>query len=381
MFFSITNQPQNNFVKSYKLGNLYLSVDSGWETTSVGDYQIVYKGYTDTALLDIEKIINQKEPTIIGNFCAFVYDTVSNNITIKTDRYRGFPIWYNSVEITNLQALANTAWSDSIVSVNSNFEVLENKFDVIGHIDTTVLSVGEVIDRIDEILSNKVQLFLEHNRLPIHAFLSGGVDSLLVYSYIQKYTDKYKLIKCHHIDYDAFWLKNSGHLKKLWAYNQIHHWDYPCVLTSGAPGDEFMLRSPTTTNLFLLAHDTSIPTELSKQPNSLHSEYFQRDKHLELFNTQSPITKNLHWELCNIVVNDWQHWHIGNTLTYTPLRDLEIFKLLLQLPLEHAIGQILNSNISRALIERNKSGLSSLISDQKNTGHSMKNLVEFFQQH
>jgi hypothetical protein len=53
MFFSITNQPQDNFVKSYKLGNLYLSVDSGWETTSVGDYQIVYKGYTDTALLDI----------------------------------------------------------------------------------------------------------------------------------------------------------------------------------------------------------------------------------------------------------------------------------------------------------------------------------------
>jgi hypothetical protein len=81
-----------------------------------------------------------------------------------------------------------------------------------------------------------------------------------------------------------------------------------------------------------------------------------------------------------MVINDWQHWHLGNTLTWTPLRDLEIFKALLRLPADSAVGQIMNSNISLQLIERNRPGLSALISDQKNTGNVMNNLCRFLLQ-
>ena len=80
------------------------------------------------------------------------------------------------------------------------------------------------------------------------------------------------------------------------------------------------------------------------------------------------------WDLCNTVANDWQHWHIGNTLTWTPLRDLELFKLCLALPYDQAIGQIVNSAVSRELIERNVPGLTQVLSDQKNTGNFMRNL-------
>ena len=82
--------------------------------------------------------------------------------------------------------------------------------------------------------------------------------------------------------------------------------------------------------------------------------------------------------MCNIIVNDWQHWHIGNTLTWTPLRDLRIFKILLRLPINDAIDQIMNSRFSLLLIENNQPGLSKLVSDQKNTGNSMKNLADFY---
>jgi hypothetical protein len=50
----------------------------------------------------------------------------------------------------------------------------------------------------------------------------------------------------------SFYLANSSDIKKYWGYRQIHHWQMPCVLASGAPGDEFMLRSPTTANQYLL---------------------------------------------------------------------------------------------------------------------------------
>ena len=84
------------------------------------------------------------------------------------------------------------------------------------------------------------------------------------------------------------------------------------------------------------------------------------------------------WNLCNILVNDWQHWHLGNTLTWTPLRDIEIIKLFLRLPVDDALGQILNSDISCRLIEQNEAGLTRVISDQKNSGNSMKNLVNLY---
>ena len=81
--------------------------------------------------------------------------------------------------------------------------------------------------------------------------------------------------------------------------------------------------------------------------------------------------------LCNNSVNDWQHWHIGQTLTWTPLRDLEIYKIFLRLRPEDAIPQIMDSAISIELMERNYPGLSNIISDQKNTGNYLKNLADF----
>jgi hypothetical protein len=82
--------------------------------------------------------------------------------------------------------------------------------------------------------------------------------------------------------------------------------------------------------------------------------------------------------LCDIVANDWQHWHLGETLHWTPLRDLEIFKILMRLPLSDAIDQIMDSTLSRALIEKNVPGATELISDQKNTEPILKNLNRLF---
>jgi hypothetical protein len=206
----------------------------------------------------------------------------------------------------------------------------------------------------------------------------------LVYSYLQRFTDQYELIKAQHFDYDEFWLKNSDTIGKFWGYKQLHHWHEPCVLTSGAPGDEFMLRSPVTVDLFLKSQGYNM-IELLKQDmwkNCLHYTYFNLPKHTKLFQTQTPPQEwsryDMLWNLSNILINDWQHWHIGNTLTWTPLRDLRIIKILLRLPVQAALGQIMNSDISRAVIERNYPGLSKCISDQKNSGNAMANLVNFY---
>ena len=382
MFFHIDHTFDSDFPDHWTLGMFCVSTDPGWKRALIFGMDILYKGYADSAPLDslLEQIIIQSAPRLTGNFCVIA--VCDGSLQIQTDRYRSFPIYIGQQNINNLVPQDRTAWTDSLITVHRDLEVTENKFDAIDKIDTTEIDFHTALDLVHDILLEKTQRFLDQNTLPIRVFLSGGVDTMLVYSYLKAAGAEFELVDYEHLEHDYFWRVNSDKIIKHWGYQQTHHWKNPCVLASGAPGDEFMLRSPTTANIYLLYHNTSVPEILNKSDQEyLHREYFALPKHLELFSQQSQSNESLeklHHELCNIIVNDWQHWHLGNTLHWTPLRDLEIFKIIMRLPLENAIDQIMNSTFSQALIERNVPGATGFISDQKNSGPALKNLNRLF---
>ena len=228
MFFSISSEHQYNFSYFYKLGDFCISTDAGWNQYEFGNYTVVYKGYVDCAdLADLlESIVQQNEPVFTGDFCAIVFDQHSKSIQVKTDKYRGFPIYVESArQVTNLIALGRTVWADGLISMDSKFNITETKFNVIGPIDTDTISVDHLIDQVDTILTQRTQQFLSHNKLPLRAFLTGGVDSLLVYSYLKKFTDQFDLIKYQHFDYDRFWMLNSDSITEQYLeFRQLHHW-------------------------------------------------------------------------------------------------------------------------------------------------------------
>jgi hypothetical protein len=378
MFFHISQQPQENYPCHWQLGSFAVSTDEGWKQLAIGPVQILYKGYADAGPLEslLGQVMFQSTPQLTGNFCALV--VVNDTLAIQSDRYRGFPIYINDTGINNLVATDRTAWTDSLITMHADLSVTENKFDVIGNIDTGHSTVNDI----DSLLSKKIQQYAQQATEPIRVFLSGGVDTLLVYSYLRRYQIPHQLVWAEHCEHDAFWLANHADICKNWGYQQIHHWQESCVLASGAPGDEFMLRSPVTANQYLMHHGSSILQLLTEYPDCLHREYFKLQKHVKVFSDQmcnyrsAATDQDFNWSVCNTVVNDWQHWHIGNTLTWTPLRDLELFKLCLRLPPELAKGQIMNSTVSRVLIEQNVPGLTSVLSDQKNTGNVMRNLQQ-----
>ena len=382
MFFHIDHTFDSDFPDHWTLGMFCVSTDPGWKRALIFGMDILYKGYADSAPLDslLEQIIIQSAPRLTGNFCVIA--VCDGSLQIQTDRYRSFPIYIGQHTINNLVPQDRTAWTDSLITVHRDLEVTETKFDVIGKIDTTEIDFHAALDLVHDRLLNRTQQFLNQNSLPIRVFLSGGVDTMLVYSYLKAAGADFETVDYEHLEHDHFWRANSDKITQHWGYQQTHHWKNPCVLASGAPGDEFMLRSPTTANTYLLYHNTSIPEILNKSAREyLHQEYFALPKHLKLFSQQSQSNgslEKLHHELCNIIVNDWQHWHLGNTLHWTPLRDLEIFKIIMRLPLEHAIDQIMNSTFSQALIERNVPGATDFISDQKNFGPALKNLNRLF---
>ena len=381
MFFHISKTAQQNYPCQWQLGNFAISTDPGWKHLVIGPIQILYKGYADLGPLEslLGQVMFQTVPHLTGNFCALV--VVNETVTIQTDRYRSFPIYINTDGINNLVATAHTAWTDSLITVHPDLAVTETKFDVIGNINIAELDFHQAQDQVHNILTRKTQQFLSHNKLPLKVFLSGGVDTMLVYSYLQAAGAEFELLDHEHFDHDYFWRNNSHKIKQYWGYSQTHHWRSPAVLASGAPGDEFTLRSPTTANLYLLHHNTSIPKLLQLDQPYLHGDYFKLPKHTKIFDQQVKSTEcasHLHYELCNIVVNDWQHWHLGNTMHWTPLRDLEIFKIMMRLPLQDAKNQIMNSIFSQTLIERNVPGATEFLSDVKNNGAVLKNLSGLF---
>jgi len=378
VFFCISKQQCENYTLHWQVSNIHIYTDNGWHSCEHNNTLFIYKGYIDQGKLDQQLLT--VDNTALGNFCIITIDKVQKTIKLITDRYRSFPIYYEPLHtVTNLIPAMYTVWTDSLVELDFDLNVIEHKVDVIGQFEESQLTYESAIDQVDNILFEKTKQFVANNDLPLKVFLSGGVDTLLVYSYLVRVGANFELVGYDHVDHDYFYRENSHLIKNFWGYNQIHHWQHPCVLASGAPGDEFMLRSPTTANLFLSRSDTSIPHLLEQYSDCLHYPYFSQKKHTKLFEAQQLSTQDISdWALCNIVVNDWQHWHLGNTLTWTPLRDLAIFKILLRLPLTHAINQIMNSELSQILIERNVPGATRFLSNQKNTGATLKNLNRLF---
>lgn len=381
MFFNIGPNKLDNYPVHYQHNNLHINLDQGW--TKQGD--VIYKGYLDDFSLEtkLDEIINQSEPKYLGNFCAILLTDTS--VKINTDRYRSFPIWYNKEQgITNLYNIGYTIWTDSLVELLDNNNLIENKFDAIGPIDIETLSFNDVVDRVDSLLENKFLNFYKNTKLPIKIFLSGGIDTTVLYSYLIRLKIPHTLVSCLHTDFDYFYLKNHDILEDFWGYRQIHHWLDPSVLVSGTPGDEFTVRSPVTANRILKCYDTSIPELLKtdKYKNCLHSDYYNSPKFQWIWEQTSQLpTETLEESIrqsLNQNLNDWQHWHIGRTLTFTPYRDIELFKTIAQLYNDDLFDQVMNSSVQKAIISRTDKSLLKILSPKKNSKNYLQNLTNLY---
>jgi hypothetical protein len=118
MFFSITHHPANNFSEHWTAGPIVVNTDAGWQCIETSHGIVVYKGYADSAPLEqcLDQVVLESEPSLTGNFCVIEIDTQQQLVKIKTDRWRGFPIYIDQQsEITNLEKIGITAWADSVI--------------------------------------------------------------------------------------------------------------------------------------------------------------------------------------------------------------------------------------------------------------------------
>jgi hypothetical protein len=388
MFFSVSKTPQLNFSANWNYHGWCIDTDQGWNIVKHNDCALIYKGYIDDGDLssEITAIVNEATGLRSGNFCLLIVGC--DSVRVQHSRVRSFPLWYSDkVGITNLRSLDRRIYSDAELVLYNDLSFSTNKLDILSAVELHTRSREQVITAVDQILTERFTKFTAHNQLPVKIFLSGGIDTALMYSYVKKLNIPHELVLAEHIEFDEFWVRNHYTITEThWAYQQLHHWRQPTVLISGCPGDEFSLRNPLMANLLSLYHQCTITDLLdwNQHENYLHRSYFNKEENKQAMEAQrhdadlKPVFTD--WDrlgphLLDRAANDHQHWHLGNTLTFTPIRDLEILKLMLNLPWRDQVGQMLNSTISQELIAINSPDVLEILSVQKNTDNYLENLV------
>ena len=115
-----------------------------------------------------------------------------------------------------------------------------------------------------------------------------------------------------------------------------------------------------------------------------HTQHQQLQQHTQHQQTQQQplqqLTQYYTQQILNVLLNDHQHWHLGNTLTYTPFKNIEIVKILLQCSVEDLLSQFLNGQLTKDLIARVNPAFLDFLSLYKNF-NSNQNLPKLINYH
>jgi len=377
MFFKISKKIENNFPINYTVNNTVFNFDLGWQTFKFDNTMVFFKGYildNNSLKESLNSLIKNNNHSLDGNFTAILcYD---NKIVIAHDINRGYPLWYDDKVITNLEIHKNNVWADKFVSIDYDFnlELLDVNLKKRAY---ETLSYDAALKKIYDIISKKFEIFLSNNKNPLKIFLSGGVDTTTLYSFLKKFTTDFEIIDYEYKKFTKFYKANwHNHIKKFWAYNQMHTWgDLPTSIITGGCGDEYLMRGPVTIDLMTKHYDIDMVKLLESNKECYHYGYFIREKNIKVFESivdqevEHTISNkdNVINHILNILQNDHQHWHIDETIFFTPFKDIELANTVLQLDKEDFIKQITDAQINKDLIAMNDPDDLKIISKYKNT--------------
>jgi len=362
MFFNLSNTQSPHFLNNIVLPNgLHLSTDDGWHTMVFGNTTVIIKGYADNIPLCTvaEKCITSDAPNIRGNFTAFV--CTDEIVRILHDMNRGYPLWINNIGITNLHGGTEQIWADCLLTVDKDMNVERSWFNPFSTVDENI-SDTQIVDKIHDILMSSFENFLSHNELPLKIFLSGGIDTTTMWAYLDHFTKDYELVDYEYMKLTPFYKRNQYAIKRYWGYTQIHLWEEPCVLITGGNGDENMLRGPNTLSMKL--HSLGLTFADILQPDDYHYTYFMKKQNI--FDTFKNLEEIYDDEILNININDHQHWHLENTITFTPCKNIDILSLVLSGSKELIVAQARDAWINKELIKKLDKTKLRVLSNQKN---------------
>ena len=347
MFFSVADRLDSRFPNNYQVGSIWINCDNGWQRTD----NMFYKGYAD-------------------NYCRI---TVSDIAIIEHSSPRSFPIWYQQGIVTNLDKLDSQAWADDVVCMDMTGAVESKKQVIDLSIHEDSLTIDQAVILIKSQLDQSAQ-FIKNNTINLKLFCSGGLDTFLLYAVMVANQLDFELLVDEHYEHDQFTKTNLETLKSFWGYQQIHHWNQLTWLATGACGDEYFLRGPAAIAMLTAWHNIDFVSTLNQKSDSYHYYHFMKYKDFwqqswdsrDQLRQQYPTKESLYRHVVDHLCNDHQHWHLGNTLTWTPYKNIDIAKILLRCTIDDLMSQFLDGAITKQVINMYDPKVLEFVSHLKN---------------
>ena len=110
-------------------------------------------------------------------------------------------------KITNLEKDLTPVWSDKYLTVDPALTVTENYFSPYTASYENI-DYDSALNQVDKILCDSFESFLSKNNKPLKVFLTGGIDTLTLYSYLKKFTKNFEIVDYEYKKFTHFYIKN-----------------------------------------------------------------------------------------------------------------------------------------------------------------------------
>lgn len=236
--------------------------------------------------------------------------------------------------------------------INGNLEIKYNQKKTLNFTKTKESTLDEMIDvcidRMSSIFDPRQKYLLPK---------SNGVDCTAVQSVMDYFN----------IDYDLFVIKRFSRnewykkLQKLhWGFMQTPYSTKKCNVVTGMYGDEYLLRNPKYVQYRLLDDEIDLSKEFEKNQNGYMWKFYKKFYEFKVKNTIP------YKDYLQIILNDWQMWHVNQTTIINPFFNKDILFTGLSLDADNIIKQVTDAYITKQIIKRMNPKLLSQVDETKN---------------
>ena len=368
MFFYLsTNQFDVELLPEiYSDGGTTLFLDDGWSVNETVIDITWRKGYSlDCKLENVYPL----DPCR-GHYCVIQHNKEINTWEIYHDTLRGFPIYYDKHNITNLMRVDKELKVNQIVSIiSSNINVSKTKNKIQFFYSPNSLTSEAVAELIRTELTNNILDYLKYNNNNLFIHATGGYDCTVLRAILEN-----ENIPCV---VKENWRKRQyghppffQHLKETyWGYEQLHTIPDGYAHITGYMGDEYIMRNPGYVAYVLHCYGVSLADYLisykAEFGKSYMTAYIDDRQYMEKINKTKPDDLKLD-DVFKVLLLDYQMWHYNNQITFMPYKSIKIIEYGFSLDIPGILEQITEVGVQKKIIESINPKMLDFITPYKN---------------
>ena len=377
MYFQLSKEHSSNFPKCYNIKDFKLSTDLGWKETQGKFGKLIFKGYAYTNLKDF---LETHDPETVhhhhGSFTAIMEK--GNKIFVVHDTSREFPLFIDddNITITNLTRNDKTRYPDVSLHVDCEENKIKESYreykfqkkDDIGMQATSAI----VLD----IMNNDIRAFTNMYKNPIKVVPTGGIDSTLLIALLKHNDVDFEVIDYEHKKWTYFYKKNrqavNANINEGVFTSVGHTWgEEPMTLANGWHADQQFFRCYLPLAIFCKAKSINLTDELEKHKEVYSYQFLHNEIHVrksQLSSTLNGITdsRSAYKKMFEIIRASFQPWSFEETLYWSPFKNLDITKNVLQMCDADILDNSFDASLQKMILKKIDPNLLDVITPKKN---------------